>query len=333
MIHIPEHSVDVFMLHNISPAPTEERHLSCMICFPAYNRIETVLVRLDNTMSDHDSLQSRVEKLSLNHKTPIATLDEVLQSVKRQIEHASATLHQVNTLFTSKGAHRDESALDLPQIDLLCRTAKETVELSHDLAELTESVERTAEEAIIMYLRSIGLRNTSLVQHQAIIQSMLTHFDDDIRAIVRGFRGASEDGTCTMWRVVEERYKQACDYGSDLHASDYNSMMDETALELPYDPDYDTENYYEHENSLLVDEDYAEDHHERQERAYETRKRNEQDWVSFWLDVLHACPKGPTLFRQPRSRGVNITPLARWDIPRYLFRTFDEESSGVILKP
>jgi hypothetical protein len=51
-----------------------------------------------------------------------------------------------------------------------------------------------------------------------------------------------------------------------------------------------------------------------------------RSWIDFWVTVLNNSPGGPTLFYPPLSPG-NLT-LEVEDVPRYLFRTFDEASPG-----
>ena len=60
----------------------------------------------------------------------------------------------------------------------------------------------------------------------------------------------------------------------------------------------------------------------------EEREQEEQSWIDFWVLVLHRCPDGPMLFYPPAIREVKLQTFATTDMPQYLFRTFDEKSSG-----
>lgn len=157
---------------------------------------------------------------------------------------------------------------------------------------------------------------------------MLSHFDKQIRSIVQGVLGNSGYDNCVLWKIAEECYNQATSYSGALHPGNYFIEHDEACLGWPYDSDYEAEEYYEHENRLDIDENYAKAMEDQMERRREERKREEQSWISFWVLVLHGCPNGPTLFYPPASDKVKSKILATTDIPQYLFRTFDGKSSG-----
>jgi hypothetical protein len=54
--------------------------------------------------------------------------------------------------------------------------------------------------------------------------------------------------------------------------------------------------------------------------------KDRQNWIDFWIRVLSNSPAGPTLFYPPAS--FNTQSLNFDAVPQYLFRTFDEASSG-----
>ncbi len=68
--------------------------------------------------------------------------------------------------------------------------------------------------------------------------------------------------------------------------------MDERALESPYGPDYESEQYYEHQNRIEVDESYAEmSRHNakiRKDATRRHRREEEAEWVSF-LQCQRGC--------------------------------------------
>lgn len=105
--------------------------------------------------------------------------------------------------------------------------------------------------------------------------------------------------------------------------------MAEARLESPYDPDFESEEYYEHENRLQIDDNYAEAFRINRERRshVEDREREvgKENWVRYWLQALNECPNGPTLFYPPAGQNVRCK-LAK--VPPFLFRTFDDQSSG-----
>jgi hypothetical protein len=128
-----------------------------------------------------------------------------------------------------------------------------------------------------------------------------------------------------LWRAAEACYEQAIRPDGSLCADDYFDPLGEACLAWPYDPDFDSERYYEHENQLIVDEEYAAAFQEQKDQKSEEHQKSKQSWIDFWIGALHNAPNGPTLFYPPLSLHSNSFDL---DVPRYLFRTFDAVSSG-----
>jgi hypothetical protein len=64
-----------------------------------------------------------------------------------------------------------------------------------------------------------------------------------------------------LWRVAEECYSQATKPLGKLDAENYFAPLEEAYLQWPYDPDYESKEYYEHENRL-----YAAAFREREQR-------------------------------------------------------------------
>lgn len=75
-----------------------------------------------------------------------------------------------------------------------------------------------------------------------------------------------------------------------------------------------------------MDEGNAAMFKEKAERRLEARRIGRESWQEFWLRVLNNSPTGPTLFCPPA--GFRLHFLGFDTVPHYLFRTFDEASSG-----
>ncbi|KAK0894601.1 hypothetical protein LTR91_023648 [Friedmanniomyces endolithicus] len=120
------------------------------------------------------------------------------------------------------------------------------------------------------------------------VHKLLSHFEPKIRAIIGDTLGVIGDNPNVLSTILEECYEQASGQGGELHIDGYFAPLYEAAFAWPYDPGFKAEQYYDHENRLQVDEDYAVAEDMRQQRS-------ERDL--------------------PES-------------PRYLFRTFDSASSG-----
>jgi hypothetical protein len=82
-------------------------------------------------------------------------------------------------------------------------------------------------------------------------------------------------------------YEQATSRSGSLHVDDYFDPLEEACLAWLYDPDFDSERYYEHENQLLVDEEYAAAFQEQLDHRSEGRRNNRQGWIGVWNDISH----------------------------------------------
>ncbi|KAH6702046.1 hypothetical protein BKA61DRAFT_704642 [Leptodontidium sp. MPI-SDFR-AT-0119] len=261
---------------------------------------------------DVNSVMSLMEGLRIDDKaskvdTPghsSSSLQDSIQSLDQSAKITSSQAQQARVLADST-IHRN--SLDITEIYSLCRI----------VSEVTERCGATW-----------GGQGGVNVRDRSLLQRMLSHFDEQIRSIVQGVLSNSGYSNCVLWKIAEECYNQATSYSSALHPDNYFVKRDETCLEWPYDPDFEAEEYYEHEDRLEIDDDYAKAMGERMERRREGRKREEQSWIDFWVLVLHRCPNGPTLFYPPGSYEVKLQMFATTDIPLYLFRTFDRKSSG-----
>lgn len=188
------------------------------------------------------------------------------------------------------------------------------------LANITEKFSDAVEDYIMAYLMSLASPWT-------LVQKMLSHFSDEVKKIAGNVLDDETIGErSVMRRILEECYAQAlCDPGT-LHPDEYFESLEESSFEEPYDPDFESEEYYEHENRLAIDDSYAEAYRVQCERKAERKEQQREEWIGFWVRALSKCPDEPTtLFYPPASRLPN-SHLA--EVPRYLFRAFDEESSG-----
>ncbi|EEU34828.1 uncharacterized protein NECHADRAFT_88411 [Fusarium vanettenii 77-13-4] len=233
---------------------------------------------------------------------------------------ATATCLQGKEVLASASDTHIASSGAVAEICSLRRRANELANAANALSDATE--------------RSI-IERVSLLggQREPRTKELLNHFDERIRVIVRDVLNSSNDGACVLWKTAEECYNQAISPSGKLQSDDYFVPLEEACLEWPYDPDFESEEYYDHENRLDVDERYAEAWGRNMElnEARKTRKRQgqRQSWVDFWVRALNHCPGGPTLFYPPGASSAARS--IEWpfnDIQRYLFRAFDSKSSG-----
>jgi hypothetical protein len=85
--------------------------------------------------------------------------------------------------------------------------------------------------------------------------------------------------------------------GGALAAERYFIEVDERALVWPYDPDFESEQYYEHEDRLQLDEDYAEmTRHNANIREEATRRQRQKDaaaWEALFNSAKELVENGP----------------------------------------
>ena len=128
--------------------------------------------------------------------------------------------------------------------------------------------------------------------------SILTHFRRRIEQLVQEYLDSHIQGRNRedLIAILDKCIAKVND--GDLAAEEYYMEVDERALEWPYDPDYESEQYYEHENRLAIDESYAEmSRYNANIREDATRRRRcdeEAEWVSFWQSAREVASTGPT---------------------------------------
>ena len=106
------------------------------------------------------------------------------------------------------------------------------------------------------------------------------------------------------------RYELAAKLAVRSHsADDYFVPLEEACLGWPYDSNFESEEYYEHENRLDVDEDHAAAFEEQKNRRSDARRKDRQSWPEFWIMVLNNVPAGPTLFYPPAGLHMQFLNL------------------------
>ncbi|KFY29937.1 hypothetical protein V494_08360 [Pseudogymnoascus sp. VKM F-4513 (FW-928)] len=283
-------------------------------------------MNVDDVTSLVNGLRIADKKSEVDDQIPgHSTLQDSIQLL---YQYARVTAIQAQEIQSLAGSTTLLSSLDITEIYSLHRIAKEFTEVTRVLDDTANNLGNAAELSIIAYLASLGGQGGANVRDGSLLQRILSHFDKQIRSIVRGVLNDFSNAQCVLWKIAEECYNQAASYSGALHPDNYFVEREEASLEWPYDPDFEAEEYYEHENRLDVDEDYAKAFSEQIEHRREKSKREEQSWVDFWVLVLDRCPGGPTLFHPRASYEFNLSKFATTRIPRYLFRTFDGKSSG-----
>lgn len=199
------------------------------------------------------------------------------------------------------------------------------------LARAIEKFNNTVERRVLDYIKALG------IGEEALVGKLLSHFDSKLSSIVKGVLEKStdtdHDGSSGVIReVLEKCYSQSLDPKGTLHVDSYIIEQNEASLAWPFDPDFESEEYYQHQDLLDLDEGYARSFRLRCEekamREEEEKRRKCEIWMRFWVGALSKCPDGPTLFYPPASINSLSQPCDTGDVPRYLFRVYDKASSG-----
>ncbi len=122
--------------------------------------------------------------------------------------------------------------------------------------------------------------------YQIQCRAILGHFESRINRIVKGsLESYSSQGRSRKDLIaISDRCVEEVD--SELAVEDYHDAIDERAFESPFDPDFESKQYYEHENRLEIDEGYAEMiRHNAKIQKDATRRKRQKDkaeWVSLF---------------------------------------------------
>lgn len=251
------------------------------------------------------------ELIGSTSNCPRPTQQALVETLRMLIQSCEATLAHAQRVQTLVENTHTPSGQGIVKLSSLRRSAT-------TLAGITDTFTDATERYIIAYI-------TSLAGPGTLVQKMLSHFTNELRSIARDVLNSTSDDNNVLRDTLEMCYGQALHASGTLHSDNYFIPLGEASLEWPYDPDFESEDYYEHEDRIAIDDGYAEAFRVRCERKFEKERQQREEWISFWVQALSKCPNGSTLFYSPASHP----PRCQFaDVPRYLFRAFDYESSG-----
>jgi hypothetical protein len=256
-----------------------------------------------------------------------ASLEEAIQVL---IQSTNANISQAQCVKSLADDANSSSKLSVTEIYSLREASEKLTDVVFNLETTIDAVREATERSAIIQLRFLGSQSTADTSGRPPVQGLLSHFDKKIKDIIREVFNNTTTDQDMLWKIAEECYKQATSPTGVLHPDNYLIPLEEACLEWPYDPDFESEEYYDHENYLNVDEDYAAAFQEETELRSETLSKERQSWINiwseFWIRVLNNSPAGPTLFHPPSN--FSIESLKFDAVPEYLFRTFDNLSPG-----
>jgi hypothetical protein len=265
---------------------------------------------------DHEQRRLKLTQGSLG------SLQELGRNLGQSAKAVALQAHSIRYLVDSA-----ETSDPLPLV-AACSLYKQVASLTDLISKLgstIEAIKGVTEHSMVTHLTSLGNSNAPSVFESSPIEKLLSHFDTKIKEVIRKVLDKAEDQDI-LWKAAEECYMRAKTRGGSLDADNYYIPLEESYLAWPFDPDFETDQYYEHQDRLDLDNLHAQVYRKRAERRFEAGGQKRQDWVDFWARTLNNTPRGPTLFcphASLQSQKLNM------DMPRYLFRTFDTKSSGL----
>ena len=233
---------------------------------------------------------------------------ELVRVAKQIIENAESFLRNPNI-----GESLDEKTIILDALD----------RNTSSLADIVISMHHTTEDLVTAHISSLGKPSPE-------VEKLLSYFEAQLRSIVGGVLGTTGNGRPRLLSILEECYKQSLDYSGALCCDRYFNTSEEADLQSPHDPDHRSGECYEHENRVQVDQSYSMAESFRREmiqleRRYGQNIMTKRAWIGFWSQALQKCPGGPTLFVTTVAYDTDHVPSP----PKYLFRAFDSDSSGL----
>lgn len=257
-------------------------------------------------------------------------LQSALKTLQAQSQRLSSQVGLVEALVSGNDALFEDQ--DTPgMLADLQRAISQFRTLELELNEACAACARLVQRVIISGILSLG-------NADPLRQEMVKSFEAEINSISHEILMETGNTSDTIrLQVVEKCYFETL-RGGKLDGDNYFGPRHDAALGWPYDPDYESEQYYEHEDRLDIDENYRESFRKKCDRRLYEAHREEESWTRYWLGVLQACPSGPTLFDidQPlnpwtpeMSGRAPSTSFELGETPRFLFRIFDKKSAGL----
>jgi hypothetical protein len=219
--------------------------------------------------TDIEDMANFVRDLSIIGDEPQNHGQEPLRSTGNHLaslQDAIQMLVQSTNTITSQARYIKSVADDanssgnwpITEVCSLHEGIKKLANIAINLKTTIDALNEATERSVIIHLKSLGSQSAAIIfERRPPIQELFSHFDKKIRNIIREVLNNTSDQNM-LWKVAEECYKQAASPSGILHADDYFIPLEEACLQWPYDPDFESEEYYEHENRLDVHEQSAE---------------------------------------------------------------------------
>jgi hypothetical protein len=199
-----------------------------------------------------DDIASLVQGLTLGSQ-PYSARNQ-LAFPRENIRGLDQLLSTINSRARSVKALIDDAKNSVnPSVGDVCsfhKQIKKLTKITFNLRTTIDDLTESTESSIRRHLTSLGN------QRAAVTTRSFSHFESTIEDIVREVLESTSDND-VVWRAAEACDEKAIRPDGSLRADDYFDPLEEACLAWPYDPDFDSERYYEHENQLFFDGDYA----------------------------------------------------------------------------
>ncbi|KAI0965043.1 hypothetical protein F4678DRAFT_476893 [Xylaria arbuscula] len=204
----------------------------------------------------------------------------------------------------------DEEALNLPKcinriddagIQLFRQAATDVADVKRIIDATVAVLNEALENSVVGHLIALVPQDTSYISPDSRLPKLRQYFNDDITKIARGVLHNPQNRDGFLWKTAEECYNQAICQDGTLYVGN---------------------------RTISVDEDSPAYLRATPKTRQENVRNEKERWRNFWAEALRRSPGGPTLFYPPAvdspTMGVDFE-----EIPQYLFRTFDQKSSGI----
>ena len=139
---------------------------------------------------------------SINDRIPSAQqlAFQKLKQTTQDLTQSDAAVADIDSINRLADITNTSNSIGLPaqEVHCLCEAIKTSMIITADLQNSLASLRRVAECSVIALLRSLGNRHP--------VRNLLTHFDEEIRDIIRKVLISTPDQD-VLWRVAEECYK------------------------------------------------------------------------------------------------------------------------------
>lgn len=133
--------------------------------------------------------------------------------------------------------------------------------------------------------------------YQIQCRAILGHFETRIERIVKDFLDSHSSQGRSRKDLIAILNKCVKEVDGELAVEEYHIEMDARALGSPFDPDFESEQYYEHQSRLDIDEGYAEmtryNAKIQKDATRRQRQKDKTEWAFLFKAARELANTGP----------------------------------------